>query len=189
MKPIMISLLLSIVAVSCSVVSKDIRQQAIEPPSFRDMVDRVDQYKNKVVILGAHILEVKNKTDGSSIKALQVPLMMGDKPGAKDDSKGRLTIVTTSFIEPEIYTKGRKITVAGKILAATQAPDAPPLPHLTIEAQELHLWPEYQSPRYRYPYDDPFWYWNDPWYGWHYPFFFRGHIYHHHYLRHHHRRR
>ncbi len=191
MKPI-VTLLLGLLVVSCSVVSKDIREQAVEPPSFEEMANNVDKYLNKVVILGAHVLDVTNQTDGSTIKALQVPLVMGDKPGSKDTSQGRLTIVTTAFIDPEIYTKGRNLTVAGKIIEADKEPsDRPPIPHLYVKAQELHLWPEYPSPRYRYrhPYDDPYWYWDDPWYGWRYPFYLRGHFFHHHHYRYHHRRR
>ena len=183
MKPMLAILTLLLVAASCSVVSKEVRDTAISVPSFAELIQDVEAYRNQVVILGAHVLEIENKPDGTAIKALQVPLKTGDKPGSKDHSQGRLIIHTTQFLDPEVYTKGRKVTVAGKIVAgASNATQASPIPYLELKAEELHLWPRYRAPRYRYPYSDPFWYWNDPWYWGPRPFYFHGfwHRHHHH---------
>ena len=184
MKPIAIILAWILMTVSCSVVSKSIRDKAISPPSFGQLADDIGLYRNQTVILGGHVLSVHNHSDGSVIKALQVPLKAGDKPGSKDHSEGRLEIHTTQFIDPEVYTKGRKLTVAGKIISSTREKDKTAgIPHVVLNAEELHLWPQYTHPRYRYPYDDPYWYWNGPWYGRHAPF----HAFHHHGLWYRHR--
>ncbi len=104
--------------------------------------------------------------------ALQVPLSSGQKPGAKDRSQGRLIIVSTQFLDPEIYTKGRKITVAGKVVGSSQNEiNTEPYAYLRLEAIEVYLWPQYRmTPTYYYPYNAPYWFWNDPWYWRPYPY-------------------
>lgn len=197
MKPVLI-IMLVLISVSCSVVSKNVRENAVSAPTFHELVNDVERYRNQLVILGGHVLDVQSQPDGSILNALQVPLKTGDRPGSKDHSQGRLVIHTSKFLDPEVYTKGRKITVAGKIISSSADKPADktgakqatsPLPHLKIETEELHLWPSYRTPRYRYPYNDPFWYWNAPWYGRHYPFYFHGLRHRHYHLRHHRHRR
>ena len=58
---------------------------------------------------------------------------------------------------PEIYSKKRKITVAGKIVEYNeQKVNNYPNPYLKIESREIYLWPEseqeYFSPYYDYGY-------------------------------------
>lgn len=186
MKPVVFIITMALMSASCSVVSKDIRENAVSVPSFDKLVNDIEQYRNQIVILGGHVLEVNNDSGGAVIKALQVPLKTGDKPGSKDRSQGRLLIHTVKFLDPEVYTKGRKITVAGKIITGSPGDNqTAPGPYLKLEAKELHLWPQYHAPRYRYPYSDPFGYWNDPWYGRPYPFYFHGSRYRHHHHRRH----
>ena len=174
----------ALLLMSCSVMSKQVRKGAVSGPSFDVLVNDVEQYRDQITIVGGHVLEVKNESNSTEITALQVPLQSGDRPGSKDHSKGRLIISTSQFLDPEIYAKGRKITVAGKIIGSSRdEAGAASFPYLKLDAIELHLWPQYQTPRYYYPYDDPFWIWNDPWYRGYHPFPFHGSWYWHH--RHH----
>ena len=174
----------ALLLMSCSVMSKQVRKEAVSGPSFDVLVNDVEQYRDQITIVGGHVLKVKNESNSTEITALQVPLQSGDRPGSKDHSKGRLIISTSQFLDPEIYAKGRKITVAGKIIGSSRdEAGAAPFPYLKLDAIELHLWPQYQTQRYYYPYDDPFWIWNDPWYRGYHPFPFHGSWYWHH--RHH----
>jgi len=185
MKSTLAIFICALLLMSCSVVSKQVRKKAVPVPSFAALVKDVEQYRDQTIIVGGSVLKVDNQTSGTVITALQVPLKSGDKPGSKDQSDGRLIISTPQFLDPEVYTKGRKITVAGKIIGSSRdEASTAPIPYLKLEAIELHLWPQYQPSRYYYPYYSPFWAWNDPWYRGYHPFYFHGS----HYRRHHHRR-
>ena len=174
----------ALLLMSCSVMSKQVRKEAVFGPSFAELVNDAERYRGQTAILGGHVLEVDNKSNGTVMTALQVPLQSGDRPGSKDHSEGRLIISTSQFLDPEIYTKGRKITVAGKIIGSSRDEAGAALfPYLKMEAIELHLWPQYQTPRYYYPYGNPFWIWNDPWYWGYHPFPFHGPWNRHHYHR------
>jgi len=186
MKSTFTILFTALLTVSCSVMSRQVRQDAISPPSLATMINQVDQYRGQTVILGGYLIEIKNIPGQTQLTLLQAPLKLDGKPGAKDRSEGRLIISTSRFLDPEIYTRGREITVGGKISGSSvEAAGKPLFPYLKLAARELYLWPKYKELPYRYPYDDPFWYWDDPWwYGWHRPYYFHGPVY----RRYHHRR-
>lgn len=184
MKTTIAILACTLLLMSCSVMSKQVREEAVSVPTFVALINDIEQYRGQTTIVGGHILKVHNESTGTVITALQVPLKSGDKPGSKDNSEGRVIISTSQFLDPEIYTKGRKITIAGKIIGSSRDEgEAAPFPYLKLEAVELYLWPQYKAPRYRYPYDDPFWDWNDPWYWGHYPYPFYSSWNWHHYHR------
>jgi len=187
MKSAFTILFMALLTVSCSVMSRQVRQDAIPSPALATLIEQVDQYRGQTVILGGYLIDIQNTSDQTQLTLLQAPLKPGGKPGAKDRSGGRLIISTSQFLDPEIYTKGREVTVGGKITGSSidEAKGAP-FPYLKLTARELYLWPKYQKTpyRYRYPYDDPFWYWDDPWYGWHRPYYYHGPGYRHHHRRH-----
>lgn len=154
-----------ILVLSCSVLSKQIRDESIGPVDFDELIKDIDQYRGQTVVLGGYVLEVQNQKDQSVMTALQVPLQTGDKPAPKDRSRGRLIITYKGFLDPEVYSKERKITLAGKIIASSQdKPDTAPYPFLELEGREIHLWPIVKEYRRDYFYDDPFypypWYWH-----------------------------
>ena len=170
MKSTLALLIATLLLSGCSVVSKEVREQAAATPPFETLVAEINAFRGQTVIVGGHLLEVTNNSDGTTLMALQAPLSSSDRPLAKDRSKGRLIITTQQFLDPEIYTKNRRITVAGKLLGSSQDEGSnAQFPYLEIEAVELHLLPETQTTPYPYYYRprwygyDP-WYWNAPWY-------------------------
>jgi outer membrane lipoprotein len=146
---------------SCSVISKQIREESIPPIPFRTLVSNADRYIGKTVILGGFILETKNLAEETIITVLQVPLKLRDEPKSKDFSEGRFVISFKGFLDPEVYKKDRKITVAGKVVGLKDLKiyECPRL-CLFIEGLEIYLWPKYEY-RYYYPY----------YYDWYYPFY------------------
>lgn len=162
---------------SCSVISQQIRTEATPTIQFKTLILEKDNYRGKTVILGGYILETQNSADKSLIKVLQVPLGFGEKPKSKDLSEGRFIVSQKGFLDPEIYKKDRKITVAGAIVGAVvEKIDDSPQPYLKIESREIFLWPEepyYYPPPYYDPYYDP-WFYPYPYYGYrhrHYPYY------------------
>ncbi len=158
---------------SCSVISQQIRTESIPPIQFKTLLLEKDKYMGNTVILGGYILETKNLADKSLIKVLQVPLGSGEKPQSKDLSEGRFIISQKGFLDPEIYNKDRKITVAGTITGTVvEKIDDYPQPYLKIKSREIYLWPK-EAYYYPEPYYDP-WLYPYPYYGYryrHYPYY------------------
>jgi outer membrane lipoprotein len=151
---------------SCSVISQQIREESMAPVNFKILVQEADKYLGDTVILGGYILETQNLADKSSVKVLQVPLGLGENPKSKDDSKGRFIISYKGFLDPEIYSKDRKVTVAGTIVGTVvEKVDQFAQPYLKIESREIYLWPKEEE--YLRPYYDP----------WYYPYPFFRHPY------------
>jgi outer membrane lipoprotein len=152
--------------VSCTVISPQVRSEAEPTVPFRTLIAHTDQFRGRTVILGGYILETRNLESETIIKVLQVPLAIGEEPGLKDSSEGRFLVYHQGFLDPEIYSKDRVITVAGDVMGTgfEEISDAPIL-YLKLKNRETYLWPEYET--YPYPYPP----WNYP-YFWHgYPFY------------------
>ena len=151
-------------------ISKQLRQEAGEPVPFEVLLERVDDYKGRVVILGGYILETVNEPEGSWLTVLQSPLDSLNRPESPDLSKGRFLVWSMEFLDPVVYSNERRITVGGKVMGSEDRK----LGSLTyqypvIEAKEIHLWSKegnYVGPYY--PYYDP---WMHPWYR--YPYRYR----------------
>jgi outer membrane lipoprotein len=153
-------------------LSGRIRDQAKPAIQFSVLQKSVENYEGRVVIYGGHILDTANKPDGTVLTILQAPLDSKNEPVSPDLSKGRFLVMTDKFLDPEIYSKGRKITVGGKVAGSRSRKVGNRMyEYPVIEAQELHLWRKEDThhapyyPYYYYPWYHPWYY---PWYGpWH----------------------
>jgi len=165
-------------APACSVISQQVRTESEPAVPFTTLVNEAEKHAGKTVILGGYILETANLPGETIIKVLQTPLEFRDRPKGKDHSKGRFVVLHKGFLDPEVYGKDRKITVAGAVAGKTvQKIGEYSGTFLKIVSREIHLWDEvrYDYPYpyhdawyYPYPYD-PFWYYPYPYHGYHYP--------------------
>ncbi len=150
----MLSVLILTLSSGCAVISDPISDAAIPQLPFGELVRKAGAYQNQTVVVGGYVVSVENIDLQSQLLAVQAPLGVGQKPQSKDLSQGRLLLIYDGFIDPEVYTKDRQITVGGKILdsSATEKTELP-FPYLKVQIEEIHLWPKLDpvSP-------DPFWY-------------------------------
>jgi outer membrane lipoprotein len=138
---------------------------------FELLVKNVEMYIGKTVILGGFILAVENLSDRTLITVLQVPLTWGDEPKSRDHSKGRFIISHDGFLDPEVYRKQRKVTVAGTVTGlVVKKSDSISYSYLNIISRDIYLWPEY--PKYYRPPYPYYWYHPYPYHRWRYPFHF-----------------
>ena len=166
----LLAILITVFTGSCSVISQQIRTESIPSVNFKILLQEPDKHLGDTVILGGYIIETKNLTDQSIIRVLQAPLGFGEEPESRDYSEGRFIISQKGFLDPEIYTKDRKITVAGTVVGSVfERVNEFPQPYLKIESREIYLWPEDQ--RY-YPT-----HYYEPWF---YPYPYYWHRYNHH---------
>lgn len=143
-------------------------ENALPPTPFPELISHVDHYKGKSVVLGGYVLEVENLEGSTRIAAVQAPLGSGQRPKSKDLSKGRLVLIYNEFIDPEVYTKDRQITVGGTILDGAVNNPEKPFPYLQIQMSKIYLWPEEKQRTRDCFCHDPWFYYYRPWY-WYYP--------------------
>ena len=166
---ILFSLTTLMLPISCTVISEPVRSEAEPPLPFKTLVAQADQYRGRTVILGGYILETRNLESETTINVLQVPLRIGEEPDFKDRSEGRFLVYQQGFLDPEIYSKDRVITVAGEVIGSgSEEIGGNRIQYLKIKSREIYLWPEYETRGYPYhpwrypdfrPYRYPGWYW------------------------------
>jgi len=132
-----------LVVAGCSyVISKQVLNEVDRNATFAQVVKAPDDYKGKTVLFGGTIIETKNFADKSQVVVLQCPLDSRDRPVAGDVSEGRFIVTTPGFLDPAIYSPGRKITVAGKVVGKEKRPLGEiEYTYPVIEKQGLYLWP------------------------------------------------
>ncbi len=102
-----------------------------------------DRYIGKSVLFGGTIVRVGNDSSGSWVEILQRPLGYRLEPELNDQTGGRLLLVSNEFWDEQIFSKGRKITLAGKVEGTqTRSLDAITYDYPILRVSEYHLWPE-----------------------------------------------
>ena len=100
---------------SCSVLSTEVKTAAGPDVDFGHMMEFTDGYLGQTVILGGYIIDTENREEITLITVLHSPLDMTDSPVAKDKSQGRFIVVAGGFLDPALYAKDRRLTVAGVV--------------------------------------------------------------------------
>jgi len=124
------------------VISKPVLKEVDTTATFAQVANAPDAYKGKTVLFGGDIIETKNLSNKTLIVVLQRPLGSRGQPAAGDVSEGRFIVTTPGFIDPAIYSPGRKITVAGKVVGKEVRPLGEiGYTYAVIEKREIYLWP------------------------------------------------
>lgn len=163
----MIILLAALAA--CAPMSQDIRRQADESAPFAEIQKNPDKFSGMVVIWGGVIIETTNLKESTVIKVMQTALDIQGRPTEPDRSEGRFIILVGRFLDPDIFKKGRQVTVGGEIAGKeTQPIGEIQYIYPVVRAKELKLW-ELPVPYPPYYYDP--WYWGPyPWRPWGRPY-------------------
>ena len=123
---------------------------------------------------GGLIIEVEPETERTCIQLLSRELSTKARPRNRDVSDGRFLACRAGFYDPEVFTKGREVTVVGRIVGLKErlvGDYAYAMPE--VAADVIYLWPE------RREYDDIYVHYS-PWFGvwpyyngWHRPYHYR----------------
>ena len=121
--------------------------------SFQMLIKDPESYQGKNILVGGQILAVNVREGESWVEVLQKPLDWQHRPKDTDESAGRLLVRFQGFLDPAIYTAGKKITVVGEV----QGKKVQPLKEMdyaypVLIPREHHLWkPEdSSSPRFHF---------------------------------------
>jgi outer membrane lipoprotein len=112
---------------------------------------------------GGEIIKVDPKSDVTCFEVLSRELYADARPNRRDGSDGRFMACANGFYDPEIYRKGRDLTVTGQITGVEQHNVGEhPYTYATVSADGIYLWPKRTRPEPFYdpwnPYFyDPFW--------------------------------
>ena len=161
-------------------ISRQMRRQVVNDLTFPMVLHDPDAYSGSIVIWGGIILNVVNRNDWTEFVVLEIPLDYGGRPQDRDASCGRFLARSLRYLDPEIYKKGRRITVAGEVVGKeTMQLGETQYTYPVIQIKELYLWKRevvaYSTMPY-YPYYN--WYWYDPYYTPFYGPFHRRHHWH-----------
>lgn len=111
---------------------------------------------------GGEIVDTVPGADHTCIYALSRPLDSQARPQVNKDSMGRFVACRNGFYDPEIFAKGREITVTGTVAGSiTRKVGDYDYAYPRIEADTVYLWPR-PKPVSPYFYRDsmmydPFW--------------------------------
>jgi outer membrane lipoprotein len=152
-------------------IAKEYRNEAAaQNITFSMVLQNPDAYVGRTVLWGGSIIETKNISSGTDIIVLQTPLNRGETPLSPEYSQGRFIARSTYLLDPEIYQRGRKITLAGVLGGKETLPlGETTYTYPVVAVKQLYLWPKPRQYAYPYPYYydgwGPYWAWG-PYWGW-----------------------
>ncbi len=167
--------LILLVSGCAHVISKDIRANSDLSLTLRQVLENPDEFKGKSVVWGGEIIEVVNQEDGATeIEIFQRPLDFRGEPNQTAASEGRFLVRADEFLDPYVYWRGRKFTVAGEI-TGEEMRKLGEMEYLypLLRSKQIYLWQVYDS---MYPYYYSYPWWGFSWWGLH----FQHHHHHHH---------
>lgn len=180
-KLLLFGLFLFVISGCAYPISKELRQETTKEMTFPMVLQNPTAYSGSIVIWGGKIIETHNVTGGSEIIVLETPLDYQEMPESEKYSQGRFIAKSSTFLDPEVYSKGKRITVAGEIIGKETKPlGKTEYTYPVIMIKQIHLWRKvrmypYPPPYYGYgPYYEPYdWDWYGPYgpyYGWPYDY-------------------
>jgi len=132
--------LLAFIGGCVPVISKTLLKEAQIIP-FRELSSEPERFRGKTVILGGIILDLKVEKEKTVLEVLQVPASAYERPKDIEKSEGRFIVEYPSFLDPEIYKKGKAITVGGVVRGKEIGKIGErELVYPLIEGKEIYLW-------------------------------------------------
>ena len=131
------------------VISQELRNKVDPSLTFGTVIKNPVAYKGQTVVWGGEIVETLTQKYGTTeIEVFQIPLDSQDAPKAPNASEGRFLILVDKSLDPNLYQKGKRITVAGEILGEQIKPlGEMDYRYPLISSKQIHLWEE---PSYRF---------------------------------------
>ena len=81
-----------------------------------------EAHEGKTVILGGIVVSTHNTDKGTYVEVLQTPLDSRGRPKDTDYSYGRFIFFYEEYLDAAIFSKGKAVTVGGKIFGTTTRP-------------------------------------------------------------------
>ena len=162
------------------VISKDLRTNSDPSLTLGQVRQNPDTFKGKWVVWGGEIVEAVNQKEGATqIEVFQKPLGWRGEPKDTVASEGRFLILADQYLDPYLFRRGKKITMAGEIIGEKIKPLGDmDYRYPLLSSKQIHLWPDYYYTPYPYYYYP--WGWGYPYWGWGIGFGYYYYPHHHH---------
>ncbi len=93
------------------------------------------------------ITDIKNEADKTRVDALYYPAKSNGRPDLKDVPVGRFRVYVNGFLDPEVFEKGKPVTVLGEIKSSeSQKIDEYEYVYPTLTNAKIHLWKSSVAP-------------------------------------------
>ncbi len=118
--------------------------------TYADLSKDPEGYKGKWVMFGGSIVGARTERDGRTfLEILQKPVDRDGRPYYRsDETGGRFMAVSSEFMDPAIYRRGRLITVVGEVVGESVRPiDQLTYRYPLLAVQAVHLWEPNYGPR------------------------------------------
>ena len=138
----LIPLLFTALAAGCASFPDEIAvEDADSLPTFGDVQNNPDEFKGRQMVLGGMIVSVRNDKDHSTLEVLQLPLYSSGRPQPTDKAGGRFRVVFDEFLDPEVYSNGKMVSVRG-VLTGTESGKIGEHPYtfLMLKGDGHYLW-------------------------------------------------
>lgn len=120
---------------------------------YQSASNQPTQYSGEQARWGGRIIQVKNLPDSTLLDLLHFELNSSGRPIEKDESAGRFRVYVQGYLEPEIYSPGRSLTVLGTVAAPeTVRVGRFQSEQPVLHSQEIHLWPVITPEKTEYVY-------------------------------------
>jgi outer membrane lipoprotein len=135
-------------ALGCSPpVSSEVRHQAAENLAFTKVLANPSSYRGAVIIWGGVIMKMTRSADHTDLYLWETPEDLGGKPEDTGQAEGAFVARTLEFLDPQTYSEGRKVTVAGEVSGQELGTyNDRPYAYPVVMVKEFHLWPVERPP-------------------------------------------
>ncbi len=112
---------------------------------------------------GGEIIKVEPRAEATCFEILSRELYADARPNRRDKSDGRFLACKQGFFDPELYSKGRDITVVGTLSGSEKHKVGQyDYTYAKVDADEVYMWPKRSyapgyDPFWGSCYGDPFW--------------------------------
>ncbi|QPJ63095.1 MAG: hypothetical protein G3M70_14915 [Candidatus Nitronauta litoralis] len=126
----------------CSSVLSDRVLEAQPSVSFATVRENPDQSTGKLVVVGGRLLGIHQVDGISYLEVLEHPLDSRLRPADADVSAGRFLIQMAGQPDPQVWSRDRLVTLAGKVVGVqSRALGQTSYTYPILNLEEVHLWP------------------------------------------------
>ena len=163
------------------VISKDLRAKSDSSLTLAQVHQNPEAFKGKWVVWGGEINEAVNQKDETTlIEVFRRPLSWRGEPKNTIYSEGRFLVLADTYLDPYVFRRGKKITVAGEMTGEkTKLLGEMEYRYPLLSSKQFYLWPEYYYPPYPYYYYDPWWIYPYGWWGFGFNYYYFPRPHHH----------
>ncbi|WP_051080752.1 Slp family lipoprotein [Thioalkalivibrio sp. ALMg13-2] len=156
---------LLLLVTGCAGVPAALSPLPVAAPDRDQVLADPEAVKGETVVWGGVIADIENTSGGTRLEVVARELDRQGRPQEADRSPGRFRVVSSGFLDPQIYKEGREVTVRGVIHGIEEGRIGDyAYTFVTLQADAVYLWSRRPPPTergYRDPFYGPFY---DPFY-------------------------